>query len=171
VTLQATIAADRLVIEQVDYADPAQGAALFRLLDLYARDPAGGGTPLEPGLKAPLLAGLAATSGAFTLLAYIDGEAVGLANCFTGFSTFAARPLVNIHDVAVDPAYRGRGIAKALFAQIETIARDKGVAKITLEVLSGNEPAKRLYRALGYDDYVLDPTQGTALFWQKALQS
>lgn len=178
-TAQAAIAAadaltsplaEGLKIVRVDYADPAQGNALFRLLDLYARDPAGGGTPLDPALKAPLLAGLAATPGAFTLLAYIDRDAVGLANCFTGFSTFAAHPLVNIHDVAVDPAYRGRGIAKALFAQIEVVAREKGAVKITLEVLSGNEPAKALYRSLGYADYVLDPTQGSALFWQKALQ-
>ena len=165
----AAALADVLLIERVDYADPAQGADLFRLLDLYARDPAGGGKPLDPASKDRLLAGLAATPNAFSLLAYVDGEAVGLANCFTGFSTFAMKPLVNIHDLAVAPAFRGRGIGRALFAAIETEARALGAAKVTLEVLSGNETAKALYRSLGYGDYVLDPHMGEALFWQKVL--
>ncbi len=159
----------KLVIERVDYADPVQGEALFRLLDSYARDPAGGGAPLNPAKKDALLAGLAATPGAFSLLAYFDGQAVGLANCFTGFSTFAVKPLVNVHDIAVDPDYRGRGVGKALFVAIEAEARAIGAAKVTLEVLSGNERAKGLYRSLGYGDYVLDPHMGQALFWQKVL--
>ncbi len=95
--------------------------------------------------------------GAFSLIARLEGEAVGLANCFTGFSTFAIRKLVNIHDLVVAPSYRGRGIGRALFAAIEAQARAIGAAKVTLEVLSGNEPAKALYRSLGYGDYVLDP--------------
>lgn len=160
-----------LRIEKADYADPVEGATLYRLLDLYARDPAGGGKALDPAMKDALLAGLAATPGAFSLIAYAGAEAVGLANCFTGFSTFAARPLVNIHDVVVDPRFRGRGIGKALFGKIEEIARAKGAVKVTLEVLSGNEPAKALYRSLGYGDYVLDPATGHALFWQKSLKS
>ena len=162
-------AADALTIERVDYADPDQGAALFRLLDVYARDPAGGGHPLDPAKKEALLSGLADTPGAFSLLAYLDGEAVGLANCFTGFSTFAARPLVNIHDVSVDPPCRGRGIGRALFARVEEEARAIGAAKVTLEVLSNNAPAQGLYRSLGYGDFILDPHMGHALFWQKVL--
>lgn len=158
-----------LQIARVDYADAGQGEALFRLLDHYAREPAGGGAPLDPAIRAPLLAGLVATPGAFSLLAHADGVAVGLANCFTGFSTFAARPLVNIHDIVVDSAWRGRGIGRALFARIEEEARALGAAKVTLEVLSGNAPAQALYRSLGYGDYVLDPHMGHALFWQKVL--
>ena len=168
--MNATAAlSENLVIERVDYADPVQGDALFRLLDSYARDPAGGGEPLDPARKDMLLAGLAATPNAFSLLAYLDRQAVGLANCFTGFSTFAMKPVVNLHDLAVDPDFRGRGIGRALFAAIESEARSLGAAKVTLEVLSGNERAKGLYRSLGYGDYVLDPHMGQALFWQKVL--
>ena len=90
-------------------------------------------------------------------------------NCVWGFSTFAASPLVNIHDLIVSPEARGEGVGKALFAAVEEIARDKGACKVTLEVLSGNEPAKALYASLGYGDYTLDPEQGTALFWQKKM--
>ena len=39
---------------------------------------------------------------------FID-KPVGLATTFEGFSTFAAKPLINIHDIAVLPDYRGRG--------------------------------------------------------------
>ena len=36
------------------------------------------------------------------------GVAVGLVNCIEGFSTFACRPLVNVHDVVVRESHRGR---------------------------------------------------------------
>lgn len=93
------------------------------------------------------------------------------ANCFWAFSTFAAKPLVNIHDVVVDEKFRGKGIGRQLFAEIETVAREKDACKITLEVLSGNAPAKALYASLGYGDYALDPDKGHTLFWQKRLET
>ena len=158
-----------LSITKVDYTDPVQGAHLLDLLDSYARDPMGGGQPLSRETKANLLAELAAQPTAFSLIAYVDGEPAGLANCFFGFSTFAAKPLVNIHDVAVKPGYRGKGIGKALFAEIEQIAAQANACKVTLEVLSGNHPAKALYASLGYGDYNLNPESGTALFWEKRI--
>ena len=158
-----------LSIIRADYSDDAHGAAILSLLDAYARDPMGGGEPLSDDARANLLPALAQQPGAFSLIAYWDGEPVGLANCFTGFSTFAAKPLVNIHDIVTLPQARGRGVASAMFAEIERIAADLGACKVTLEVLSGNEPAKSLYMKLGYGDYALDPTSGTALFWQKRL--
>ena len=158
-----------LAVIPADYGDAAHGAALLGLLDIYARDPMGGGSALPDHTRANLLAGLAATPSALSLLAYADDQPVGLANCFWGFSTFAARPLLNIHDVVTHPEYRGRGVAAALFAEIERRARERGCCKITLEVLSGNHRARSLYSRLGYSGYALDPAQGTAEFWQKAL--
>ncbi|MGF7153975.1 GNAT family N-acetyltransferase [Novosphingobium gossypii] len=158
-----------LSIAKADFADPADAAAIVAMLDIYARDPMGGGEPLSDDVRQRLVPALSQVPGAFVVLARIDGEAVGIANCFTGFSTFAARPLVNIHDMAVAPAHRGKGIARALFAAIEAEARMLGACKITLEVLSGNERAKALYASLGYGDYQLDPEAGHALFWQKRL--
>ena len=163
-----TLAPD-LVITRADFADPADAAAIVAMLDVYARDPMGGGEPLSDDVRERLVPALAQVPGAIVLLARLDGEAVGIANCFTGFSTFAARPLVNIHDIAVAPGHRGKGIARALFAAIEVEARTRGTCKITLEVLSGNQRAKELYASLGYGDYQLDPETGHALFWQKRL--
>jgi GNAT superfamily N-acetyltransferase len=161
--------APELTVELADYADPRDAAELVMLLDAYARDPMGGGAPLADDVRDTVVSGLAAAPGAFSLIARLDGEPVGLANCFTGFSTFAAKPLVNVHDMGVMPGHRGRGVGRALLQAIEEHARRLGACKITLEVLSGNERAKALYLALGYGDYQLDPAAGHALFWQKKL--
>ena len=159
-----------LSIRSVDYADPQQAAVLVALLDAYARDAMGGGEPLPARTRAELPGRLAEIPGAFSLLAYLDGVPVGLATCFEGFSTFACRPLLNVHDLAVLPAWRGRGIGRALLARVETIARERDCCKLTLEVLQGNRPAQALYRARGFHPYELDPALGSAEFWQKDLE-
>lgn len=159
--------APTVTVRVADYADAADAVRVVALLDSYARDPMGGGKPLSDDVRERLVPGLAAHPGAFSLLAFAGDEALGLSNCITGFSTFAARPLVNIHDMAVLPEARGRGVGRALMLAVEARARD--ACKITLEVLSGNDTAKGLYASLGYGDYALDPQAGTALFWEKKL--
>ena len=158
-----------LDVRLADYDDPADAIAVVAMLDEYARDPMGGGEPLDDDVREGLVAGLKATCGAFSVLARADGVVVGLANCLMGFSTFTARPLVNIHDVVVTAAQRGKRVGRAMFAVIEAVARERGAAKVTLEVLEGNTGARALYASLGYGDYVLDPGLGRALFWQKKL--
>lgn len=154
---------------RADYADPAHAAALVLLLDAYASDPAGGGQGLSAFAKANLVSCLAARPQAYSVLAFDAGQPVGLVNCIEGFSTFACKPLVNVHDVAVLASHRGRGIAEQMLAQAELIARERGAVKLTLEVLSGNQPAMRLYERLGFAGYQLDPAMGSAQFLQKWL--
>ena len=158
-----------LDVTLANYDDPADAIAVVALLDEYARDPMGGGEPLSDRARDRLIGGLKATPGAFSVIARADGVAVGLANCFAGFSTFAGAPIVNIHDMVVTAAQRGRRIGRAMFAVIEAVARERGAAKVTLEVLEGNEGARALYASLGYGDYALDPAMGRAMFWQKRL--
>ena len=153
----------------VDYRDPAQAAALVELLDGYARDPAGGGTPLSAQVRAELPAALAARPQAFSVLAYDDGQPVGLINCVEGFSTFACRPLVNVHDVVVAPSHRGQRLAQRMLERVEQEARARGACKLTLEVLSGNVSARKAYEREGFADYQLDPAFGSAMFMQKKL--
>ena len=154
-------------VRRADYTDPADASAIVMLLDAYASDPAGGGEALSDFAKANLVRELAARPQAFSILAF-DGDApVGLVNCIEGFSTFKCKPLVNVHDVAVLASYRGRGIAEQMLALSETIARERGAVKMTLEVLSGNAPAVKLYTRIGYEGYQLDPAMGTAQFFQK----
>ncbi|THF62006.1 GNAT family N-acetyltransferase [Pseudothauera rhizosphaerae] len=152
-----------------DLRDPAHAAALVALLDHYARDPMGGGTGLSDAVKAALPDRLARWPGYVSFLAWADGSPVGLINCFEGFSTFAARPLLNVHDIVVHAARRGRGVGQALLAAAEDAARARGCCKLTLEVLSNNHKALAAYERAGFAPYVLDPVAGQALFLQKWL--
>lgn len=154
-------------VRRADYQSASDGAALVMLLNAYASDPAGGGEPLSDFVKIHLVRELAARPQAYSVLAF-DGEApVGLVNCIEGFSSFACKPLVNVHDVAVLASHRGRGIAEAMLAEAERIAVERGAVKMTLEVLAGNAPAMRLYQRVGYAGYQLDPEMGSAQFLQK----
>jgi ribosomal protein S18 acetylase RimI-like enzyme len=156
-------------VRTVDYRDAAQAAALVDLLDAYARDPAGGGTPLDAAVLEGLPAALAARPQAFSVLAYDGEHAVGLVNCIEGFSTFACKPLVNVHDVVVLASHCGQGVVQQMFALVEREALKRGACKLTLEVLSGNAPALRAYEREGFEGYQLDPAFGHAVFLQKKL--
>lgn len=158
-----------LKIMTVDYQDPQQMSDLLMLLDLYAQDSMGGGEPLSAACRQQLPQVLQQCAAAISLIAYQDGTPAGLLNAFQTVSTFAARPLINIHDLAVAPAFRGRRIATALLQHIEQIARERNCCKLTLEVLSGNHTARHTYHRCGFAGYELDPAQGHALFWQKKL--
>lgn len=161
-----------LRICRADYGDAAHMRALIGLLDGYARDPAGGGEPLSDFAKANLPAALRARPMLFSVLAFDDAQGglpVGLVNCVEGFSTFACQPLVNVHDVVVATSHRGQGIGALMLEKVEHIARSRGACKLTLEVLSGNETAAKLYRRIGFENYQLDPGMGHALFMQKWL--
>ncbi len=152
-----------------DYRDAAQAAEVVDLLDAYASEPAGGGVPLDPAVRQDLPAALAARPQAFSVLAFEGGQPVGLVNCLEGFSTFACKPLVNVHDVVVLPSHRGQGVAQKMFARVEQEARRRGACKLTLEVLSNNKPALRTYEREGFASYQLDPEFGHAVFLQKKL--
>lgn len=156
-------------IVRADYADPAHATALLDLLDSYARDPAGGGEALSGFTRANLVSQLAARPFIFSVLAFDGDTPVGLVNAIEGFSTFACRPLVNVHDVVVLPDHRRRGIAAQMFEAIEAIASERGACKLTLEVLDGNAPARALYQRLGFTAYQLDPAMGHAQFLHKWL--
>ena len=157
-------------VVRADYANALHAQALLSLLDVYARDPMGGGEPLSAFTLANLVPSLEARSQAFSVLAFAgesDAEPLGLVNCIEGFSTFACRPLVNVHDVVVIPAWRGQRVAQQMLSLVEALAVERGACKLTLEVLSGNAGAIRLYERVGFANYQLDPAMGQAQFLQK----
>ncbi len=162
------IASD-LRVCRADYASPSHAAAIVQLLDAYAQDPMGGGHALSDFAKANLVASLAQRPQAYSVLAFDGDTAIGLVNCIEGFSTFACKPLVNVHDVAVLASHRGQGVAEKMLALAESMARERGACKLTLEVLEGNRGAVNLYRRIGFANYELDPAMGHAQFMQKWL--
>lgn len=155
---------------RADYHNPVHAEALVQLLDAYAQDPAGGGEALSAFAKANLAKALAARPQAFSVLAFAGEQPVGLINCIEGFSTFACRPLVNVHDVAVLPGFRGQRVGEQMLALVEQIAQERGACKLTLEVLAGNASAIRLYERVGFAGYQLDPAMGQAQFFHKWLE-
>ncbi|MEB3293511.1 MAG: GNAT family N-acetyltransferase [Synechococcales bacterium] len=158
-----------LEILEADPKHPNHAQAILTLLDEYARDPMGGGQGLSEFVKQNLPKTLAQRSDVYIILAFVQGEAAGLAICFEGFSTFACQPLLNIHDIVVSQPYRGQGLSKKLLQQAETIARRLGCCKLTLEVLEGNAIAQAAYQSSGFSGFQLDPAMGNALFWEKKL--
>ena len=156
-------------VTQADYNNERHRQHIPLLLNAYACDPMGGGTPLTEQVMQNLVTRLQALPHAFSVLAYVNGEPAGLANCFEGFSTFACKPLINIHDICVRAEFRGLGVSQKLLAKVEELARQRGCCKITLEVLSNNHVAKSAYQKYGFAGYELDPTDGSAVFWQKSL--
>lgn len=137
-------------IKVAELENPAQAKALVEIIDSYARGPGGQNEPLSVRARSTLVTGLAEHPSATVLLAFVESEPVATAVCLWGFSTFAGMPSVNIHDLAVLPAFQRRGIGRALLAEVERRARERGCCRITLEVHDTNEGAKGLYRSAGF---------------------
>ncbi|BFM48747.1 GNAT family N-acetyltransferase [Marinomonas sp. THO17] len=159
----------KIDVVQADYLNPQHAKDIPYLLNEYACDPMGGAHPLSPETAKHLVSALSKRPHAFSVLIYVDGLPAALANCFEGFSTFACKPLINIHDLCVIKDYRGLGLSQLLLEKIESIAIDLGCCKVTLEVLSNNHVAKAAYEKFGFHAYELDPSAGRAVLWQKKL--
>lgn len=152
-----------------DLSNRDHQTALLEMLNLYALDPMGGGEGLSDYAKSNLASALRERKNIYVFLSFVNKKAVGLLICMEGFSTFACKPLMNIHDFVVVSEYRGQGISKMLLEAVEKIAKEKECCKLTLEVLEGNEVARAGYSAFGFKGYELDPRMGKALFLEKKL--
>lgn len=158
-----SMALNDLEITEADYHNPEHGRAIIELLDAYSRDPMGQEAPLPESVRQHLIPGLKNTPGSFLYLAFVEGKPAGIITCFTGFSTFKARKLVNIHDIAVMPEFRGMGIGQKLIEAAEKRAVSLGCCKLTLEVRDDNR-AKHLYKRCGFE-----AGEPEMLFWTKEL--
>ncbi|MFC4700433.1 GNAT family N-acetyltransferase [Glaciecola siphonariae] len=163
----------------VDYANSRHATDLIYMLQAYAKDPMGGGQAVPVSVTERLIHEMSTRSYVFSILVYAHKDAaeistadlvpVAFANCIESFSTFKGRAVINVHDFAVLPAFRGRDLSKTLMDAIELEAEKRNACKITLEVLEGNIPAQQAYIKCGFKAYELDPEMGRALFWEKPL--
>jgi ribosomal protein S18 acetylase RimI-like enzyme len=158
-----------LTIRPADLTSGDDSSAVVFVVDSYARDPAGGGRPLPPDVRARLPDALRDHPTSVVFLAFVDGQPAGVAVCFVGFSTFHARPLLNIHDLAVVPEHRGRGIGRALLAAVEAEAVRRDCCRLTLEVQDENRRARRVYDRFGFVDFAV--AGSTTRFLCKSLGS
>lgn len=85
----------------------------------------------------------------FCHVAEEDGAVVGFALWFLNFSTWLGRHGLYLEDLYVQPAYRGRGLGKALLETLVGIARERGYGRVEWWVLDWNSPAQAFYRSMG----------------------
>lgn len=156
-------------IERADLDTARDRDALLSVLDSYARDPMGGGAALPAEVSVAVVPGLLAHPTSRAWLAWQGDAAVGMLVAFMGFSTFRARPLLNVHDLAVLPAFRGHRIGEQLLAAAEAHARESGFCKLTLEVQEQNTRARALYTRVGFGHFAPGVEQNTTLFLEKPL--
>ncbi|MDX2018802.1 MAG: GNAT family N-acetyltransferase [Deltaproteobacteria bacterium] len=156
-------------IIEADLANPSHQQSIVALTSAYAMDAMGNGAPLAPEVLQRLIPALRAHPTTMVFLALVQGSAVGIATCFLGFSTFAARPLINIHDLAVLPEHRGRGVGHALLCAVQAKAQALGCVKITLEVQENNHRARRTYERFGLGQAVYGDATGGSLFYSKVV--
>jgi GNAT superfamily N-acetyltransferase len=155
-------------VVEADFNRTEHQQAICELLDAYSRDPMGNSRPLDPDARERLVPALRDHPTAVVLLAFDGERPVGIATCFQGLSTFVARRLLNLHDLAVIPEYRGRGVGRQLLAAVEAKARQLGCCKVTLEVLENN-PARQIYEAVGFGTLDYGNGAGRSLFLAKPL--
>lgn len=140
-----------LSLRRADLNVPGDQLSFLSLLDAYMRHPMGANRPMPEGNKPKLLADLREHPGIRIVFAMDQTEAVGMAVCFLGYSTFYAQPLLNIHDLFVQSNFRGKGVGKMLLQGVEDWARELNCCKVTLEVHGDNARAQEVYRKFGFD--------------------
>lgn len=102
----------------------------------------------------------------FCDIAEWEGEPAGMALWFYNYSTFRGRHGIYLEDLYVRPAFRGRGIARALMRALARRCVEEGLARFEWWVLDWNEPAIRFYRSIGavpMDEWTVQRVSGEAL--------
>ena len=83
------------------------------------------------------------------IIAEFDGKPEGQALFFHNFSTFFGKPGIYLEDLYVRPAFRGKGIGKALLKKVIDIAKERKCGRVEWVVINWNEPAINFYKSLG----------------------
>ncbi len=167
--IPAALPKEELRIVEANLDDPAHQEAVLSMVDAYSLDEMGDGKPLSEGARCFLVSRLREHPTTLIFLAFQGKAPVGIAVCFRGFSTFAARPLLNIHDLAVLPANRGEGVGRQLLQSVEKKAREMGCCKLTLEVLEKNGRAREVYESAGFGKPVYQDKSSVTFFLSKPL--
>ena len=139
----------KLEIVQADLDNSEHSKAILNITNAYARDPMGLDRPLSEEVQSKLIDELKKFPCSLHFIAFFDDEPAGVANCVFSFSTFYAAKVINIHDLAVNPSFRSKGIGEALLGAVEKEAIAQNCCKVTLEVREDNR-ARKLYERSGF---------------------
>ncbi len=90
-------------------------------------------------------------------VAEIDGQIAGVSAITTDQDAEYAEvgwditePAIVTHRLAVDPAFRGKGVGKALLLQADEVARQRGISILRIDTNTQNQVTNQLFPALGY---------------------
>jgi GNAT superfamily N-acetyltransferase len=89
------------------------------------------------------------TPTVFAHVAEVDGDVVGTAIWFLNFSTWTGVSGIYLEDLFVRPAFRGRGLGKALLAALAKECVERGYARLQWSVLDWNTPSIEFYESIG----------------------
>ncbi len=142
--------------------------AVLELMNAYAQDPMGNGKPLNPDVLNQLIPGLINHPTTIIFLAFHENKPIGITTCFKGFSTFMARPLINISDFYLLPDFRGHKIGQQLLATVTKKAVELNCCKITLEVQENNHNAMQIYKTAGFSRDIHTKEAGGAVLFSKS---
>jgi GNAT superfamily N-acetyltransferase len=102
----------------------------------------------------------------FCDIAEWNGEVAGFAVWFINFSTFSGRSGIYLEDLFVRPAFRGKGIGKALLSHLAKECVTNNWSRLQWSVLDWNAPSIAFYKSLGavlLDEWTLCKVAGPAL--------
>lgn len=88
---------------------------------------------------------------AHVLLAEFDGDLVGFALLYPGFSSVHTARVWTLNDLFVSPDARQRGAGRALLEACEAFGREEGALRLQLETQRTNTVAQALYTELGWE--------------------
>ena len=89
------------------------------------------------------------------ILAELEGQVGGFACVRVVPCVLYAQPYAELTELYVEPAFRRRGLGRALISYAEQLAHARGATDLLIMTGVGNAAAQALYRSAGYDTYAV----------------
>jgi GNAT superfamily N-acetyltransferase len=100
-------------------------------------------------------------SAVMCIVAEVEGQVLGFANCVVHENTWESQPVCYLEDLFVAPAARGHGAGRALVDWLHNAMRAEGWARVYWMTQADNAQARGLYDSFatadGFVRYVLRP--------------
>ena len=113
----------------------------------------------DAGRHGDLFAVYLARADASALVAEVDGDVVGFVDVEFRQRLNHSTRQAWIPDLVVEESHRGRGVGRALLAQVEELARQRGCWGMALESAKWRQRAHAFYRGRGWRDVSLSFTK------------
>ena len=134
-----------LLLRRATPSDVPVLLSLIRALATYERAP-----DAVLATEADLLRdGFGATPRYFATLAELEGKPAGFSLWFFNYSTWLGRAGIYLEDLFVLPELRGKGVGRALLADLARVALEEKCGRVDWAVLNWNEPAIAFYERIG----------------------